>query len=197
MSKNFHVVKVNQGKLKTQFTKREIDPERCRSMRVNNDQEKELVKFCFEHLLQNVDEGEVVKFIGGMDKADIRFVDVIKACAAGEKKRKSLDNPVDRVKLYLNRRYGEKEATERLRKMSGEEVLSLDEMIKKNQDPHENPDGSLNLPPLFQREGYEPERQSKDGALRLPPMSELITGKPEESKKDDGPLQTPRMKFDR
>jgi len=197
--RRLHTVKVNQegDELNAQF--KENITGRC--LKTNDATEKEKVGFVLNYLLINMGSDETVKLLTDLDEKNLRFVDILNTLEAKVKNRDVLPlpkhetNPIDRVRVFLWQRYGQKAGDEKLRVMSGEQCVSLDEEIRKGRDVRESESGALIIPPLFQREGYEPKRESESGALRYPSQKEILTGKPEEKKDTKGPLTLPKTDY--
>ena len=72
-----------------------------------------------------------------------------------------------------------------LRKMSGENCILLNDLIKSNKTTGDDSEECLELP----------KRTNEDGSLRLPPMKEVIEGKAPVKKEKGEALQLPKMDY--
>ena len=195
MSKNFHVVKVNQEggeKLKTQFKGEENITARC--LRVNNATEKDLVVYALASLLNGVGSEKTIAFLSDMDTKGIKLIDVLhtlekqcddKTVQVLQLPKSNEINAIDRVQGYLWSKHGVKEGDNRLRKMSGENCILLNDLIKAGKAAGGVEEENLTLP----------KRSNEDGSLRLPPMKEVIEGKATVKKEKGEALQLPKMDY--
>jgi len=195
--RRLHTVKVNQsGGMETQH-KGTGENITAKCLQVNDSGEKDMVVYALASLLNGVGSEKTIAFLSDMDTKGIKLIDVLhtleKQC--DDKTRQVLQlpksseiNAIDRVRGYLWSKHGVKEGDNRLRKMSGENCILLNDLIKAGKAAGGVEEENLTLP----------KRSNEDGSLRLPPMKEIIEGKastPRAEKGEREVLGLPKMDY--
>ena len=191
--RRLHTVKVNQsGGMETQH-KGTGENITAKCLQVNDSGEKDMVVYALASLLNGVGSEKTIAFLSDMDTKGIKLIDVLhtlkKQC--DDKTVQVLQLPkfetnvIDRVKSYLWSKHGIQEGDNRLRKMSGENCILLNDLIKSNKTTGDDSEECLELP----------KRTNEDGSLRLPPMKEVIEGKATVKKEKGEALQLPKMDY--